>query len=238
MVRHRSAARILLAVTLAFAAGGVPSRGPAHAETSTVAFQLRRRFLRRWQARHLEQRPDVLASIANYLNSYGWDQALPWDFEVRVPRNFDCRRSRDSFADWARLGLRRSDGEDLPDRGDGILFFPSGAAGPAFLITQNFVVIKRYNDSDIYALAALHLGDRIHGGGPVRAAWPADDRQLTRDERIALQRKLAALGYSVRDFEGRVDFDLRDAIRELQAMHGMRPDGHPTEVLLERLGIK
>jgi hypothetical protein len=118
------------------------------------------------------------------------------------------------------------------------LFFPSGAAGPAFLVTQNFVVVKRYNDSDVYALAALHLGDRIRGGGGVRAAWPADDPQLTRDQRIALQKKLAALGYNVHDFEGRIDFGLRDAIREMQGKYGMRPDGHPTEALLERLGIR
>jgi peptidoglycan lytic transglycosylase B len=99
------------------------------------------------------------------------------------------------------------------------------------------VVIKRYNDSDAYALAVLHLADRIHGLGPIRAVWPAGDRQLSRDERIALQKKLAELGYPVRDFEGRFDFELRDAIREVQVKYGMRPDGHPTPTLLERLGI-
>ena len=41
----------------------------------------------------------------------------------------------------------------------------------------------------------------------------------------------------VKDFAGRLDFDQRDAIRDLQAKNGMVPDGHPTPALLQRLGI-
>ncbi len=182
--------------------------------------------------------PDVLASIANYLRKEGWQPDLTWGFEVIVPREFDYRHSRGSFADWARVGLRRPDGQAFPTHGNAILFFPSGAAAPAFLVTDNFSVIKRYNDFDVYALAVLHLADRIRGLAPVRGNWPADDRQLSRDERIALQKKLAELGYSVRDFEAHFDFDLRDAIRDVQVRFGLVPDGHPTLALLERLGIR
>jgi lytic murein transglycosylase len=181
--------------------------------------------------------PDVLASIANYLKKEGWSSGLTWGFEVVVPQGFDYHRSRGTFADWARLGLRRSDGQALPSDGEAILFFPSGATGPAFLVTANFSVIKRYNDSDVYALAVLHLGDRIKGLGPVLADWPNNDPQLSRDERIALQQKLATFGYPVRDFEGHFDFEQRDAIREVQSQNGMIPDGHPTPKLLERIGI-
>jgi membrane-bound lytic murein transglycosylase B len=49
---------------------------------------------------------------------------------------------------------------------------PAGAGGPAFLVTRNFFVIKRYNNSTSYALGVAHLGDRIYGGPPVQAAWP------------------------------------------------------------------
>ena len=181
--------------------------------------------------------PDVLASTANYFQKAGWKPGLPWGFEVMVPSGFDYRRSRASFADWSKLGVRRADGHPLPAAGDAILFFPSGAAGPAFLVTENFVVIKQYNNSDAYALAVAHLADRLHGGAPIRAAWPQDDRQLSRDARIALQHKLADLGYAVHDFEGRIDFDLRDAIREMQVKFGIVPDGHPTAALLERLAV-
>jgi lytic murein transglycosylase len=181
--------------------------------------------------------PDVLASIGNYFRLQGWQPGLAWGFEVNVPAGFDYRRSRASFLQWAELGVKRADGLDFPARGEAILFFPSGSTGPAFLVTDNFIVIKRYNNSDSYALAAGYLADRLRGGGPFRAAWPKDDRQLTLPERIALQRKLAELGFRVNDFQGRFDFDLRDNIRELQAKFGMVPDGAPTVTLLDALGV-
>jgi len=181
--------------------------------------------------------PDVLASIANYLARSGWQRGLPWGFEVTLPQGFDYRRSRATFAEWTQHGVRRADGGALPRAGDGFMLFPSGAAGPAFLVTANFSVIKLYNNSDVYALAVGHLADRVHGGAPFRAAWPTDDPQLSREARIALQRKMASLGYPVRDFAGRLDFDQRDAVRDLQAKFGMVADGQPTPELLARLGL-
>src|SRR5262249_54864945 len=145
--------------------------------------------------------------------------------------------SRGSFTEWERLGVRRADGRAFPREGDGVLLFLSGAGGPAFLVTKNFAVLKLYNNSDVYALAGRHLPHRMPGGRPFRAAWPKDDPQLSRAARVALQRKMADLGYKVRDFAGRLDFDQRDWIREVQLGFGMTPDGHPTAALLERLGI-
>jgi len=182
--------------------------------------------------------PDVLGSIGNYMQKYGWKPGLAPAFEVVAPPGFDHRMSRGSFDDWRLVGFRRADGAAFPAEGDAILFFPSGARGPAFLVTDNFVVIKRYNNSDVYALAVSHLADRVQGRGPIRAEWPADDRQPTMSERIALQHKLAELGYSVRNFTGHLDFDLRDAIREVQVKSGMVPDGHPSPPLLDRIGVK
>jgi hypothetical protein len=104
-------------------------------------------------------------------------------------------------------------------------------------VTANFAVIKRYNNSDTYALAVGHLADRMRGDGPFRAAWPSSDPQLSRDARMALQHKMAGLGYKIGDFAGRLDFDQRDAIRDIQVKFGMVPDGHPTAALLQRLGI-
>src|SRR6478752_1175596 len=140
----------------------------------------------------------------------------------------------------AALGLRsdRADGKPYTISGQGILFFPSGADGPAFIVTENFDVLKEYNNSDAYAIAVGHLADRIHGGGLIKAAWPKDDRQLSRDARVALQKKLATLGYKVNEFEGHIDFDLRDNIRAEQNKLGMLPDGNPTAGLLARLGVK
>ncbi len=182
--------------------------------------------------------PDVLASTANYLAKEHWRRGLPWGFEVTVPKGFDYRTSRGSFADWKKLGVRRADGKPFPPSGPGILFFPSGASGPAFLTTENYPALKEYNNSDAYVLAVGHLADRMNGGPPIKAAWPADDHPISRDARIALQKKLAALGYKVNDFEGHMDFDLRDNIRAEQVKLGMVPDGNPTTAFIERLGVK
>ncbi len=180
--------------------------------------------------------PDVLASIANYFRHWGWTSGEGWGHEVVVPRTFDYARSRATYPQWAALGVARADGKPLPAMGDAIMFFPSGASGPAFLVAKNFEVIKRYNNSDAFALAVAHLADRARGGGAFRGAWPQPDPQLSRPARIALQKRLHALGYTVNDFEGRLDFDLRDAIRLEQAKHKMVPDGHPTQALLDKIG--
>jgi membrane-bound lytic murein transglycosylase B len=182
--------------------------------------------------------PDVLGSTANYLHKWKWNSALPWGFEVTVPSGFDYMRSRANFAEWEALGVRRADGKAFPPSGQGILFFPSGANGPGFIVTENFNVLKEYNNSDAYAIAVGHLADRMHGGGLIKTPWPKDDRQLSRDARIALQKKLSELGYKVNEFEGHIDFDLRDNIRTEQKKFGMLPDGTPTNALLEKLGLK
>ncbi|MGH6728470.1 MAG: lytic murein transglycosylase [Pseudolabrys sp.] len=182
--------------------------------------------------------PDVLGSTANYLAKEHWQRGLPWGFEVTVPKGFDHMISRRTFAEWAKRGVRRADAKPFPVSGLGILFFPSGANGPAFLTTENYPVLKEYNNSDAYVIAVGHLADRLHGGAPIKAAWPADDRPLSRDARIALQKKLSALGYKVLDFEGHVDFDLRDNIRAEQKKMGMLPDGNPTAAFMSKLGVK
>ena len=182
--------------------------------------------------------PDVLASIANYLQKSGWQPRLSWGFEVVLPQGYDYRTSRGTFADWATRNVSRADGGALPATGSAILFFPSGAAGPAFLVTDNFVVLKRFNNSDAYALAVAELADRLRGLPPFHGAWPANDFQPSRDQRIALQRRLAALGYKIADFDGHFDFDLRDAVRDLQQRYGLIPDGYPSRAFLDRVGVR
>ena len=155
-----------------------------------------------------------------------------------MPKGFDYMQSRGSYAQWRQRGVRRADGKPFPRSGNGILFFPAGARGPAFIVTPNYAVLKEYNNSDAYAISVGHLADRLRGGPPIKAKWPADDHQLSRDARIALQKKLAALGYKVNDFEGHIDFDLRDNIRAEQKKLGLLPDGNPTALFLRRLGVQ
>lgn len=176
--------------------------------------------------------PDVLGSIANYLQKSGWQRGLPWGFEVTLPAQFDYSRSRASFRQWSDLGVRRADGLPLPGRDDAVMLFPSGADGPAFLVTTNYLAIKAYNNSDAYALAVAQLADRMRGGKPLVTPWPPGDRPLSRTDRIALQRQLVRLGYKVNNFQGQIDFDLRDTLRDVQRKAGWRQDGNPTTELL------
>ena len=181
--------------------------------------------------------PDVLASIANFLAQQGWRPERPWGFEVRLPPGFDLQTGRAAFAEWRARGVSRPGGASLPETGDAVLYFPAGATGPAFLVTENFEVIKTYNFSDAYVLGVGTLADRIAGKPPVAAAWPSDP-PISRDDRIALQARLAALGYAVDNREGRISLGLRDTIRSAQAHLGMTPDGNPTASLLRALGEK
>jgi hypothetical protein len=183
--------------------------------------------------------PDVLASTANYFQKVGWRWGVPWGFEVSVSKDFDLMKSRASFEDWGKLGVTRADGKSFPASGDGILFFPAGLPGPAFIVTPNFDVIKDYNDSDVYALAIGQLSDMMQGGsGSTKTPWPAQATQLPRDDRIALQKKLAQLGYDQKRFTAHIDFNMRDFVRAEQKKYGLVTDGHPNAALLDRMGVK
>jgi hypothetical protein len=181
--------------------------------------------------------PDVLASIANYLRENGWRPGVPWGYEVIVPKGFDLRKSRGDFREWVTLGFRRADGGTLPTsaKDEAILFFPAGARGPAFLVTANFNAIKTYNISDVYALAVLHLADRMAGAPPFAGKWPEGDKPISREDRMKIQVALQKLGYKVSNTQGMIDFDLRDNIREMQVKFEMTPDGNPTAEFLGRL---
>jgi membrane-bound lytic murein transglycosylase B len=113
-----------------------------------------------------ENRADALASIANYLARSGWREEELWGREVVLPAGFDPEQARREnmrpLREWARRGVRRPDGVELPaiDMAAAILL-PGGAGGQAFMIYHNFNVIRRYNPSNYYALAVGMLSDRV-----------------------------------------------------------------------------
>jgi membrane-bound lytic murein transglycosylase B len=110
--------------------------------------------------------PDVFASSANYLHRVGWRRGESWGREVRLSKRFNRalvngRRYRTVTA-WRRLGVRRLDGGPLPRANvKGRVIMPIRNGGRAFLVYQNFRVIKRWNNSDYFAIAAGLLADRI-----------------------------------------------------------------------------
>ncbi|SIT81442.1 lytic murein transglycosylase [Pontibaca methylaminivorans] len=182
---------------------------------------------------------DSLASTAAYLARFGWKKGQPWGVEVTLPRGFDYRLAdRDITrmpSDWARLGIRDTNGHKVPDHGQAAILLPAGGRGAAFMIFDNFSVIRRYNAADSYALAVGHLSDRLRGKGPIRAEWPRHDRALTRDEKIEMQERLTALGFDTEGVDGQIGPRTVSAVRSFQIAQGMAPDGYASPQLLERL---
>lgn len=121
--------------------------------------------------------PDALGSAANYIRRAGWRSGETWGYEVRVPPGFNLKHSgRQSIAAWMKAGVRRVNG-DFPRPADqATLWAPAGTNGPIFLLLPNFQVIKRYNNSNFYALAVGHLADRIRGGDAFVGALPTTAR--------------------------------------------------------------
>ena len=182
---------------------------------------------------------DALASAANYLAQNGWQRGRPWGLEVRLPAGFDYAAAEQSnrrpVADWRARGVTRIDGSALPDHGPAAVIVPAGANGPAFVVYENFFVIKRYNNATSYAMGVGHLADRIGGAGPFVQSWPRGERGLSRGEKVELQERLIARGYDPGSTDGVIGPDTQGAIRGFQASQGMTPDGFATAGLLARL---
>lgn len=184
--------------------------------------------------------PDALGSTANYLNAFGWRPGETWGYEVKLPSGFDFARARQMekapLNQWQQMGITRVSGRAFPRGGDvGRLYMPAGANGPAFLLLPNFDVIKRYNNSDSYALAVGHLADRIIGGGSFVTPWPAGDYALNKAQRAEVQSLLSRAGYDVGTPDGVVGPKTRAAVMAFQARAGLAADGHVSGLLLDRL---
>ena len=179
--------------------------------------------------------PDVLASVANFLKMNDWRADLPSGFEVTLPRGFAYMPAKASFPEWKRRGVSRADGEPMPEAGEGLLFFPVGWKGPVFLITENFFVLKNYNTSDAYALAASLLAERIGGSSGIHASWPSVIEGLDHSQRLEAQRLLQKLGLYQDKLDGHLGPALREATRRFQAQNGLVPDGFPTPEFFQKL---
>jgi len=182
---------------------------------------------------------DALASTAAYLAKSGWQTGVPWGVEVTLPDGIDYMLAGNGqakpIADWSALGLRDAQGGALPEIGPAELLLPAGAQGAAFLITPNFRAIERYNTADAYVIAIGHLSDRLAGGGPIRAAWPRQDRALTGEERRELQTRLTAAGFDTGGVDGKIGPKTLNAVRAFQRSLGLVPDGYASPDILQRL---
>jgi membrane-bound lytic murein transglycosylase B len=182
---------------------------------------------------------DALASTAAYLAGKGWVKGAPWGAEVTLPSSFDydltTERVKKPVAEWQTLGVRLQGGGDLPDHGLASILLPGGHRGAAFLIFQNFHVIETYNTADAYVIAVGHLADRLKGGAPFVAPWPRDERALSFDERVSLQKKLTAAGFDTGGIDAKMGPKTVAAIKGFQKARGLVPDGFPSLSVLTAL---
>ena len=182
---------------------------------------------------------DALASTANYLAEFGWTNNQPWGIEVNLPENFNYRNAdlevKATPARWSELGLKTITGGKIPNYGEGSVFLPAGAKGPAFIVFNNFFVIKRYNNANSYAMAVGHLSDRILGGKSFHIEWPRGPGALKFNEKVELQNLLNQLGYDVGEADGIIGPNSISAIRKFQISVGLIPDGMSNKDLLLKM---
>jgi len=179
--------------------------------------------------------PDALASSANLLKKNGWQTGRTWGYEVSLPAGKFPSGSL-TLGQWQGMGVVRANGKPFPRPSDNAeLKVPDGRESPAFLMTRNFFVIKRYNNSDLYALSVGLLADQIAGHGGLVRDWNRPYTRLSSTETEELQRKLYALGYYTGEIDGAIGSGSKEAIRQFQARMGLTEDGHPSKEVLSIL---
>ena len=185
--------------------------------------------------------PDALASTGNSLHSQGWDGRQTWAYEVVLPKGFDCTEQGPDkarpIAEWVKLGVKRVKDRAFPeDRlGDAaFLVLPAGLKGPAFLATNNFSVLKLYNNSDVYAIFVGHVADMIAANAPVAFAgsWQKVER-LPRDRIQRFQEVLVAKGHDVGKVDGLAGFKTRRSIGLEEQKLGLPLSCYPSQAVVD-----
>lgn len=111
-----------------------------------------------------KSKPDVFASIANYMKKNGWKKGEVWAVHAKLPSGFDKSLEGKTIvkpvSEWNKLGVRTTEGQSLPyPHLEASIVQPSG--GPVFLAYPNYKMILRYNNSIYYAGAIGYMADRI-----------------------------------------------------------------------------
>mgnify|MGYP000224048763 CR=1 FL=1 len=123
---------------------------------------------------------DVFSSMANYLKKEGWNDELTWGRQVKLPDGFDTAlaipkntgsrknwlkawaKTEKTLAQWQALGIRRTDGTNLPKVDiKAALVFPDDANGRAYLAYNNYKSLMHWNLSYYFVSSVGHLSDHI-----------------------------------------------------------------------------
>lgn len=181
---------------------------------------------------------DALAGTARFIQRRGkYRPGEAWGYEVRVPAGVaTSSKTMAPVSTWVQRGVRMASGTPFPRPTERAHLWQPASGGPVFLITQNFNAVRSYNPASAYALAIVHLGDRIRGDGPFVQQFPGGERTLTLAEIQEAQRRLTEQGFDTGGTDGRVGRDTMRAVRAFQTKVGLAPaDGYPGLKVLARL---
>ena len=182
---------------------------------------------------------DIYASAANFLNKLGWEKGEKWGREASIPKNFDYRltglETKRTVNEWAALGVLRGNGSRLPKSNfKASLIVPMGHRGPAFLVYRNFDTILGWNRSILYALSVAYLSDRLNGNGKLTAK-SIDEPLLSKEDVLQIQNTLNILGYDTGTPDGMTGPKTRRATRMFQSDIGLVADGYVGYELFQQL---
>ena len=182
---------------------------------------------------------DIYASAANFLNKLGWEKGEKWGREASIPKNFDYRltglETKRTVNEWAALGVLRGNGSRLPKSDfKASLIVPMGHRGPAFLVYRNFDTILGWNRSILYALSVAYLSDRLNGNGKLTAK-SIDEPLLSKEDVLQIQNTLNLLGYDTGTPDGMTGPKTRRATRMFQSDIGLVADGYVGYELFQQL---
>lgn len=110
---------------------------------------------------------DVFASMANYLQSLGWNGGEGWGFRVSLPEGFDHSlldiKKTKPMKEWSKLGVRKADGKPLPEKDMEVTVALVGEGDDAVphLMYSNFKALLNWNRSRFFATAVGTLAERI-----------------------------------------------------------------------------
>ena len=128
---------------------------------------------------------DAMASAGNYLNKLGWNKNERIVRRVILPADFDTSlmdgKTKKTLTEWAKMGVINSDGTPIPTGNmvAGLVadaanlptntdddFSPDSDVAPrpvmvGYLTYPNFYRIKKWNNSNWYAIAIAELSDEL-----------------------------------------------------------------------------
>ena len=105
---------------------------------------------------------DIFASIANYLNKHKWNKGEPWSINIKkINDNNISLKRKYMLTDLKKIQLKQDTTNFSGDLIAELKRMDSSNVEENFLVFENFFVLKKYNNSDFYALTVGTLANKI-----------------------------------------------------------------------------